>query len=170
MKKGKVKKQRSTRGGEYLTGLLNREELKNRVEEILRENKGISKTIVLWKIQGLREFNEVNGYLAGDNQIQSVAQILDQGIVQKDLLARTGGTEFLGVISTFSPLLIVKRFEELTAIASSEINLVVDVAFGNVVEETTEGYQHAYDQAKEMLQLKKTQREAQAKVPMKVKC
>ncbi|MBU5312972.1 diguanylate cyclase [Tissierella carlieri] len=77
-----------------LTGLYNRaffeEELKR-----LDNNRHLPLSIIMGDVNGLKIINDVFGHLAGDEMLQSIAEILKVSCRKGDIIARWGGDEFI---------------------------------------------------------------------------
>ena len=80
-----------------LTGLYNRRFLKKVMEEekFKFEKYDIKHSAVVIDVNGLKYVNDRYGHDAGDNMINIVAQNLKNTIRETDFVARTGGDEFL---------------------------------------------------------------------------
>ena len=79
-----------------LTGLLNRREFEQRLQQALSAAQTHQQTAVLGYID-LDQFKIVNdtvGHLAGDQMLQQIAQLITRHIRRNDTLARLGGDEF----------------------------------------------------------------------------
>ena len=81
---------------DLLTGVLNRNEMNNRVMQLSlddragRENVGI----VFADLNGLKQMNDLQGHSAGDKLIKDAAKILKQ-LFRKNEIYRAGGDEFM---------------------------------------------------------------------------
>ncbi len=82
---------------DFLTGLLNRRELFNRlsleVSRVNRTNGPLS--IIMIDIDHFKTINDRYGHIAGDMVLKKVAHGLREGIRDYDLICRFGGEEFL---------------------------------------------------------------------------
>ena len=78
-----------------LTGVMNRNEMNNRVDEIAagKERKQ-SIGIVFTDLNGLKKTNDLHGHLAGDMLLKEAANMLKQ-LFPKDEIYRAGGDEFM---------------------------------------------------------------------------
>lgn len=87
---------------DMLTGLANREGLRQRVHE-LREHPGSALIGVLYlDLDGFKQINDTQGHHAGDEMLQVVAARLRNNTKGHDVLARLGGDEFAVVCSVQS--------------------------------------------------------------------
>lgn len=89
-----------------LTGLANRARLfEHLTATVLRAaGSGRSTGLVLLDLDGFTEVNETHGYTVGDAVLVQVGQRLRAVLRQGDLLARTGGDEFVAVLTDLDPL------------------------------------------------------------------
>lgn len=80
-----------------LTGLLNRQGLEGRFEE-LRQQALISAapiTLVLFDLDHFKRVNDLHGHDAGDRLLQEVADVIRRTLRRFELVYRIGGEEFL---------------------------------------------------------------------------
>jgi diguanylate cyclase (GGDEF)-like protein len=75
-----------------LTGLLNREGITRRYNELRR---GTPASIIMVDVNDLDQINEVEGYGAGDNRLRQVARAIEAALPSGAIAARWGGDEFL---------------------------------------------------------------------------
>jgi diguanylate cyclase (GGDEF)-like protein/PAS domain S-box-containing protein len=80
-----------------LTGLPNRHrlqlELRQQIDNAIRT--GGTLALLYLDLDGFKAANDRSGHLAGDGILRDVAQRLQQGLRQSDLVARVGGDEFV---------------------------------------------------------------------------
>jgi diguanylate cyclase (GGDEF)-like protein len=81
---------------DVLTGLANRAEFNNRLEEASRRLKrnGVSLTVMMIDLDRFKAVNDTLGHLAGDHLLSEVARRLQSTVRDTDVLARLGGDEF----------------------------------------------------------------------------
>ena len=96
-----------------LTGLLNREEILNKGEVILKNN--INCSIILIDIDYFKLINDNYGHAAGDYVLKSISSIMKDIISQSGYIARFGGEEFLIIIYDCSYNEVKKIAEKLRA-------------------------------------------------------
>ncbi|MBO4321217.1 MAG: GGDEF domain-containing protein [Treponema sp.] len=78
-----------------LTGVFNRNEMNNRVDEIAAgSDSGKSIGIVFTDLNGLKKTNDLQGHLAGDMLLKEAAAMLRK-LFPKDEIYRAGGDEFM---------------------------------------------------------------------------
>jgi diguanylate cyclase (GGDEF)-like protein len=82
---------------DFLTGLLNRRELFNRLSietsRVRRTNEALS--LIMIDIDHFKNINDRHGHISGDMVLKEVAHRLREGIRDYDLICRFGGEEFL---------------------------------------------------------------------------
>lgn len=83
-----------------LTGLINRRVLMKRLDsEIERPGKEkMSFCILMFDLDRFKRINDNYGHLTGDKVLKTTANILQQGLRERDIIARFGGEEFVAVL------------------------------------------------------------------------
>ena len=81
---------------DYLTGLLNRRGFQTAVTSLRRED--VPFAVCLFDLDDLKKVNDTCGHDAGDQLIQSFADLLRRQTRARDILCRYGGDEFLVVL------------------------------------------------------------------------
>lgn len=79
-----------------LTGLVNRREFEERLQETIdlaREQKTVNVLCYL-DLDQFKVINDTCGHMAGDEMLRQLAQVLHRCIRRSDTLARLGGDEF----------------------------------------------------------------------------
>lgn len=77
-----------------LTGIANRRGLETALAALTYPSADVVHTLVLIDLDGFKDINDTFGHLAGDQLLQTVADVLDRHIRTLDLAARIGGDEF----------------------------------------------------------------------------
>lgn len=82
---------------DYLTGLLNRREIYEKLEKEFQRAKRYDSTfsIIIFDIDWFKSVNDTHGHHAGDQVLKEVAQLVKAMVRTTDSLARWGGEEFL---------------------------------------------------------------------------
>ena len=84
-----------------LTGLGNRRLLEDRLglEEARSHRTGVPFTVLVLDLNGLKRINDKLGHDIGDQLIISAARAIEQAIRDYDTAVRTGGDEFVAILS-----------------------------------------------------------------------
>jgi diguanylate cyclase (GGDEF)-like protein len=90
---------------DQLTGLSNRRDVAQRLPALLAEaaRTGHPVAVVMLDLDHFKQVNDRFGHLVGDQVLAAVAQILRENLRATDLIARTGGEEFLAVLPDAPP-------------------------------------------------------------------
>jgi diguanylate cyclase (GGDEF)-like protein len=82
---------------DYLTGILNRRAMTQRLEELSESIADASESfcIILLDLDHFKEINDSYGHDVGDQTLKHAVERLRHGIRESDLLGRWGGEEFL---------------------------------------------------------------------------
>ena len=85
---------------DIITGLPNRNLFFNRLEQSLALQRREIKTFAVLAIDldGFKEVNDTHGHIMGDKLLEQVAMRLKANVRDVDMVARTGGDEFMGLI------------------------------------------------------------------------
>lgn len=112
------------------------------------------RAVVIACIDNLREINESLGCFAGNNMIQSVAEVIKECFFDSDFIVRIGGGEFCAVFSGKNELEIDMKIKEANmAIHKTYLNLIkTEVSFGYAVSSGHDGPYSLYKQAASKMQ------------------
>lgn len=80
-----------------LTDIPNRARLEKYIADIYKKN--VDFCIISIDLNGLKTINDVHGHLMGDKYIREFADILEEYVASRGFIARTGGDEFIAVLS-----------------------------------------------------------------------
>ena len=88
-----------------LTGALNRAGLRNQAEIVraLAERSGRPTTVVFIDLDGFKPYNDQRGHVAGDRLLSELVSGFRHRLRRSDLVARTGGDEFVLVLPGLGP-------------------------------------------------------------------
>jgi len=80
-----------------LTGLLNRREAMNRLQQLwgLRDRYGHDFSCIMLDLDGFKRFNDTYGHAAGDLVLREAGKVFQGKVRQSDVVCRIGGEEFL---------------------------------------------------------------------------
>jgi diguanylate cyclase (GGDEF)-like protein len=121
-----------------LTGAYNRLYFNERLEEELinAQNECYELAIAMFDIDYFKKFNDTYGHLFGDKVLKTVAEVINQSIRSKDVMARFGGEEFIILFphtSLTKAYKIVERLRkkiECTNIMDDSVCASVTASFG----------------------------------------
>ena len=117
---------------DLLTGVLNRNEMNNRVMQLsLDERQGRSNIgIVFADLNGLKQMNDNKGHSAGDKLIKDAAKILKK-VFPKDEIYRAGGDEFLVLLRDTSLTQLEEYSRQVKALAdeTDTVSFAIGVSF-----------------------------------------
>ncbi len=94
----KEKEEQSRMDG--LTGLKNRREFEERLEEELARSQRYDLTfsLALVDLDQFKQYNDTKGHLAGDLLLRQIASVLKESVRGSDVVARYGGDEFVVIL------------------------------------------------------------------------
>jgi diguanylate cyclase (GGDEF)-like protein len=83
-----------------LTGLFNHRYFQDRLERSLGRARELSQplTLLMIDIDYFKQYNDLNGHIAGDVALRELAAILRRSVKREDVVARYGGEEFAMVL------------------------------------------------------------------------
>ena len=95
-----------------LTGLPNRTLLRDRLEQAIVHDARTERrvAVVVLDLDGFHRLNEGFGSRTGDEILKQVATRLGTGLQEGDTVARTGGNEFIALVSDLDPADAATRF------------------------------------------------------------
>jgi len=108
-----------------LTGLVNRREFENRLQNALdaSHEEGQQHALLYIDLDQFKIVNDTCGHVAGDELLRQLAALLQHRMRASDILARLGGDEF-GVLLEHCPLSQAERIAEGLRKATREFRLV----------------------------------------------
>src|SRR4051812_11174091 len=100
---------------DLLTALLNRRGFETRLVEALARSVryGDTGAVVALDLDHFKDVNDTNGHAAGDQVLQTIAEVLRKRLRTTDLVARTGGDEFAVMIGHVDDEGAVRTVNEL---------------------------------------------------------
>lgn len=136
-----------------LTGLLNRQTMENKVNDLLRR-KQFRGVFFLFDIDNFKQVNDTCGHTAGDGLLMCVARIFEMKFREKDLKCRLGGDEL--AVLTVNPMEtehIARRAEEILAAVRTlqddlQLNVPISISVGIAcADEGTWSFENLYQRA-----------------------
>ena len=124
---------------DYLTGLYNRRYLEDAIARLDIE-RNLPFAIIVIDVNGLKRVNDTYGHEAGDQFIKTVADILKTSCRADDIIARTGGDEFVIILPNTSAAQaesIKKNINDLAskaALTSGTLSLAVGYAVKTIAD------------------------------------
>lgn len=115
---------------DFLTGLYNRRALVSHLGMLSQKGK-LPISLAMADVNGLKITNDAFGHQAGDDLLMMVSRIITTNMAKDDFVARTGGDEFVIVMSC--PLAEAeKRFKKISSILDNTLirGMRISVAFG----------------------------------------
>jgi len=99
------------------TGLYNHGFFMTRLKEEVAQSKHSSYTssVIVIDVDKFKNFNDTYGHLAGDQVLEKLAQVIRQGVRNKDVPSRFGGEEFTVMLSHADTAIARKVAERLRA-------------------------------------------------------
>ena len=122
---------------DLLTGVLNRNEMNNRVMQLELDDRPARKNIgiVFADLNGLKHMNDSNGHAAGDKLIKDAAEIMKSVFPGKEIY-RAGGDEFMVLLRDTNMDYLKECEQKMKAKAAETDN--VSFAVGLYVEEDSQ--------------------------------
>ena len=135
-----VEKLRILSSVDMLTGVLNRNEMNNRIDGLRKigceEIKGLG--IVFADLNGLKRVNDNEGHAAGDLLLKNGAMLL-QNIFVGDEIYRAGGDEFMVLMTFTTEEAIVERIAKAKKLSRhyGNVSFAMGYSFQSVVTDIT---------------------------------
>lgn len=133
---------------DVLTGLPNRQLLEDRLEQCLiaSERDRRKAAILTIDIDHFKMINDTYGHLVGDECLQVVAERLKSKIRKVDTIARTGGEEFMAVVSGLNHVedaekvaaSLLRVFEAPMELAIGEVRVTVSIGVAVYPDDATD--------------------------------
>lgn len=90
---------------DFLTGLLNRRGLKAKLPQLVQECQQSGRYLIfeLIDLDNLKQINDSQGHLAGDDALCRIADIIRLHVRENDVVVRLGGDEFMVLLQSDEP-------------------------------------------------------------------
>lgn len=127
-----------------LTGLKNRFAF-HEAEAALREDPNAKCTIIQFDVNNLKKVNDIYGHAEGDKHLSNAARVIRESIGQMGDCYRTGGDEFIAIISEqydrSDAQRAIRQMEQLLTEYNDQEHppVVLDIAYGMAVFCASEG-------------------------------
>jgi len=149
----------SLREHDQLTGLYNRKYYEDTIHEIDKPGN-LPITLVMADVNGLKMINNTYGYTAGDELLRLFAGVLKKECRETDIVARTGGSEFVILLprtTLETAKKIVQRIkDELSAKETDKLPLSAAFSFGTKTK-SNEMFEQIYKNMEEIIVQQKNQ-------------
>lgn len=153
------------RDRDYLTNLYTRRAFMERLEEVFQEKELVKHAAILMiDADGLKQVNDENGHLLGDQYLKEIAALLAREAAEHSICARLGGDEFAVLLYQFqSEEELLYRIHELelkdnahSMITSEENEIPLRFSIGYAIyKKDAEDYHALLKAADERMYLKK---------------
>ena len=122
-----------------LTGLYNRRFFEEEINR-LDTARNLPITIIFADVNGLKIINDALGHMAGDRLLQKVSEILDNECRSDDIIARTGGDEFLILLPRTDKKAAEQICDRIKAAIETEkiIDINISISLGWETKETVD--------------------------------
>jgi len=97
-----VSKLRQERDLDPLTGVLNRRGLERSIRRLEAVERGLIRVVAACDLDRFKAINDTYGHYAGDAVLSTFAEIIRRNVRKGDIVARTGGEEFVLVLDHIS--------------------------------------------------------------------
>lgn len=106
---------------DFLTGLSNRRHCEDLFDEL--DNSGAPYILITFDLNDLKRINDSHGHAEGDRYIIAFSNVLKDTFQEYGLVARTGGDEFIAVLTKVDKadlLVLTEAFHQNMAVVNSE--------------------------------------------------
>jgi diguanylate cyclase (GGDEF)-like protein len=97
---------------DMLTGVMNRNEMNNYVDRLLRDSSGKSVGVLFADLNGLKTVNDNDGHVAGDTLLRNASAALME-VFHVHEIFRAGGDEFVVILTGITEELLTEQAETL---------------------------------------------------------
>ena len=132
---------------DLLTGIYNRNEMNNRIEDLADDEVGKPLGVVFADLNGLKFVNDSEGHLVGDLLLKNAAMKLQNVFIGSDVF-RAGGDEFVVLVNNVDRENFYKKVSELDRVIQLKEN-GISFAYGTSYLEDSRNIRHALQAADE---------------------
>jgi diguanylate cyclase (GGDEF)-like protein len=137
---------------DMLTGVMNRNEMNNYVDDLLKDTSGKSVGVLFADLNGLKVVNDNDGHAAGDTLLKSAASALMDVFSVRNIF-RAGGDEFVVILTAITEEQLNKKVEALRKASEKYDDLVF--AIGSAYEDDVQNVRTALRLADERMYVDK---------------
>ena len=137
---------------DMLTGVMNRNEMNNYVDDLIKDTSGRSVGVLFADLNGLKVVNDNDGHEAGDALLKNAASALTDVFSTRNIF-RAGGDEFVVILTGITEKQLNERADELRK-ASEKYNGLV-FAIGGAYENNIQDVRTALRLADERMYIDK---------------
>lgn len=115
---------------DMLTGVMNRNEMNNHVDALVKGTSGQSVGVLFADLNGLKAINDSDGHIAGDTLLRDAAAALCEVFTPKQIF-RAGGDEFVVILNDTTEDALADSADKLRAAAQhyEGLNFAIGTAF-----------------------------------------
>ena len=114
---------------DMLTGVFNRNEMNNLVDELCRSDEQIpSVGVVFADLNGLKTINDTEGHPAGDKLLKDAADVLRE-VFDEDQIFRAGGDEFSIFLRGVSEAEVADKVEQIRDVSKRYDSVVYAIGY-----------------------------------------
>lgn len=139
---------------DMLTGVMNRNEMNNYVDDLIKDTSGKSVGVLFADLNGLKVVNDNDGHEAGDALLKNAASALTDVFSARNIF-RAGGDEFVVILTAITEEQLNKKADALRK-ASEKYNDLV-FAIGSAYESDVQNVRTALRLADERMYIDKKQ-------------
>ena len=132
---------------DLLTGIYNRNEMNNRIEDLADDEEGKPLGVVFADLNGLKYVNDSEGHLVGDLLLKNAAMKLQNVFIGSEVF-RAGGDEFVVLVNDVDREKFYKKVSELDRVIELKEN-GISFAYGTSYLEDSRNIRHALQAADE---------------------
>ena len=132
---------------DLLTGIYNRNEMNNRIEDLADDEEGKPLGVVFADLNGLKYVNDSEGHLVGDLMLKNAAMKLQNVFIGSEVF-RAGGDEFVVLVNNVDRDKFYKKVSELDRVIQLKEN-GISFAYGTSYLEDSRNIRHALQAADE---------------------